>query len=83
MSSHGRRRRRPARPLRPGPGSIGPVQFGWALLVIAAALIGGLAAATLVHASLIIAVIVSVVVGGIGVVALFRSPGAAARADGR
>ncbi len=43
--------------------------------MIAAALIGGLAAATLVHASLIIAVIVSVVVGGIGVVALFRSPG--------
>jgi hypothetical protein len=42
--------------------------------VIAAALIGGLAAATLVHASLTIAVIVSVVAGGIGVVALFRSP---------
>jgi hypothetical protein len=72
VSSHGRRRQRPA---QTGPVSSGPVQFGWALLVIAAALIGGLAAAALVHASLIIAVIVSVVVGGIGVVVLFRSPG--------
>jgi hypothetical protein len=43
--------------------------------VIAAAVIGGLAAATLVHASVVVAVIVSVVVGGIGVLALFRSPG--------
>jgi len=47
---------------------------GWALLVIAAALIGGLAAAALVHVSLIIAVIVAVVAGGIAV-AVFRSPG--------
>jgi hypothetical protein len=44
------------------------------LLVIAAALIGGLAAAALVHASLVIAVAVSVVIGAIGVVVLFRSP---------
>ena len=74
MSSHGRRRQRPAQ-AGPGPApSSGPVQFGWALLVIAAALIGGLAAATLVHASLTIAVIVSVVAGGIAVVAVFRSP---------
>jgi hypothetical protein len=71
VNSHGRRRQVPA---QAGPGQFGPVQFGWALLVIAAALIGGLAAATLVHASLIIAVIVSVVAGGIGVVVLFRSP---------
>jgi hypothetical protein len=42
--------------------------------VIAAALIGGLAAATLVHTSLTIAVIVSVVAGGIAVLAVFRSP---------
>jgi hypothetical protein len=42
--------------------------------VIIAALIGGLAAATLVHTSLTIAVIVSVVVGGIAVLAVFRSP---------
>ena len=35
--------------------------------MIAAALIGGLAAATLVHASITIAVIVSVVAGGIAV----------------
>jgi hypothetical protein len=46
---------------------------GWALLVIAAALIGGLAAAALVHVSLIIAVIVALVAGGIAV-AVFRSP---------
>ena len=52
----------------------GPAQLGWALLVIAAALIGGLAAATLVHTSLTIAVIVSVVAGGIAVLAAFRSP---------
>jgi hypothetical protein len=49
-------------------------QVGWALLVIAAALIGGLAAATLVHTSLIITVIVSLVAGGIAVLAVFRSP---------
>ena len=42
--------------------------------MIAAALIGGLAAATLVHTSLTIAVIVSVVAGGIAVLAAFRSP---------
>jgi hypothetical protein len=66
MSSHGRR--------RPGPEPVGPAQVGWALLVIAAALIGGLAAAALVHTSLTIAVIVSVVAGGIAVLAVFRSP---------
>jgi len=42
--------------------------------VIAAALIGGLAAATLVHASVVVAVIVSVVVGGVALLAVFRSP---------
>jgi hypothetical protein len=42
--------------------------------VIAAALVGGLAAAALVHASLIVAVIVGVVAGGIAVV-VFRSSG--------
>jgi hypothetical protein len=47
---------------------------GWALLVIAAALIGGLAAAALVHVSLVIAVIVAVVAAGIAI-AVFRSPG--------
>ena len=65
--AHGRR--------GPGPdqGS-GPARFGWALLVIAMALIGGLAAATLVNASLVIAVIVSLVIGAIGAVVVFRSP---------
>jgi len=58
----------------PGPEQAGPSLFGWALLVIAAALIGGLAAAALVHASLVIAVVVSLVIGAIGVVVLFRSP---------
>jgi hypothetical protein len=57
-----------------GPEPSGPAQLGWALLVIAAALIGGLAAATLVHTSLTIVVIVSVVAGGIAVLAVFRSP---------
>jgi hypothetical protein len=38
------------------------------VLVIAMALIGGLAAATLVDASLLIAVIVSVVIGVVGAV---------------
>ena len=74
MSSHGRRRQGPE-PV--GPAQVGPdplAQIGWALLVIAAALIGGLAAATLVHTSLTITVIVSVVVGGIAVLVVFRSP---------
>jgi hypothetical protein len=71
VSVHGRR--------RPGPQSVGvspvgPAQLGWVLLVIAAALIGGLAAAALVHTSLAIAVIVSVVAGGIAVLAALRSP---------
>jgi hypothetical protein len=71
VSVHGRR--------RPGPEPVGaspagPAQLGWVLLVIAAALIGGLAAATLVHTSLIIAVIVSVVAGGIAVLAALRAP---------
>ena len=44
------------------------------MLVIAAALIGGLAAATLVHASVVIAVIVSVVVGGVVLLVAFRWP---------
>jgi hypothetical protein len=66
MSSHGRR--------RPGPEPAGAAQVGWALLMIAAALIGGLAAAALVHTSLTVAVIVSVVAGGIAVLAAFRSP---------
>ena len=84
MSSHGRRRQRPGLGPRPAPGPgapspvgpspAGPAQLGWALLVIAAALIGGLAAATLVHTSITIAVIVSVVAGGIAVLATFRSP---------
>ena len=59
---------------RRGPGQSGPAQAGWALLVIAMALIGGLAAATLVDASLLIAVVVSVVIGAVGVVVVLRSP---------
>jgi hypothetical protein len=79
VSSHGRRGRRPELGPRPAPEPAGPspaglAQLGWALLVIAAALIGGLAAATLVHTSITIAVIVSVVAGGIAVLATFRSP---------
>ncbi len=79
MSSHGRRHQRPGLGPRPapepaGPSPVGPAQLGWALLVVAAALIGGLAAATLVHTSITIAVIVSVVAGGIAVLATFRLP---------
>ncbi len=66
MSAHGRPRQSPE--------PSGSAQVGWALLVIAMALIGGLAAATLVHASVLLAVIVSVVVGGVAVLAVFRSP---------
>jgi hypothetical protein len=70
VSAHGRRRPGP----EPSPAQSGPAQFGWAVLVIAAALVGGLAAAALVHASLVITAAVSVVIGAIGVVVLFRSP---------
>jgi len=45
----------------------------WALLVIAAALVGGLAAAALVHTSLIVTVLVAVIAGVIAI-AVFRSP---------
>jgi hypothetical protein len=69
VSAHGRRRPGP----EPSP-VLGPAHIGWALVVIAAALIGGLAAAALVHASLVVAVIVSVVIGVIGVLVLLRSP---------
>ena len=61
-------------PAGPSPAGPAPAQLGWALLVIAAALIGGLAAAALVHVSITIAVVVSVVAGGVAVLATFRSP---------
>lgn len=51
-----------------------PAQLGWALLVIVAALVGGLAAAALAHASVLTAVIVSVVTGGLALLAVFRAP---------
>ena len=66
MSAHGRR--------RPGLEPVGLAQLGWALLVVGAALIGGLAAATLVHASLTVAVIVSLFAGAIAVLVAFRLP---------
>jgi hypothetical protein len=66
VSAHGRRRL--------GPERAGRAQLGWALLAVAAALIGGLAAAALVHASLTIAVIVSLVVGVIAALVVFWSP---------
>ncbi|HET9973430.1 MAG TPA: hypothetical protein VFQ68_34720 [Streptosporangiaceae bacterium] len=89
MSAHGRRRAQPGRAVQPGaqagpaqagpaqagPVQAGPAQFGWALVVIVAALIGGLAADRIGHASILIAVIVSLVVGALGVLWLFRSPG--------
>ena len=75
MSGPGRRGRPRTRP-QPGP-QPGSPPLAWALLVIAAALVGGLAAAALVHTSLVIAVVVAVVVGVIAVV-VFRSPARAA-----
>jgi hypothetical protein len=78
VSAHGRRRTQPGRAVRPGtqsgPAQSGPAQFGWALVVIVAALIGGLAADRLGHASILIAVIVSLVAGALGVLVLLRSP---------
>jgi hypothetical protein len=67
MSTRGRRAHRPEQS--------GPPEYLWILLVLAAALIGGLAAATLVHASLIIAVAVSVVAAGVAVLILRMSLG--------
>ena len=67
--AHGRRGPGPG-----GPRPQGPAQAGWALLVIAMALIGGLAAATLVDASLLITVVVSLVIGAVGVIVVLRSP---------
>jgi hypothetical protein len=72
VSAHGRAGSRGPRTRRPQPD--GPPPVLWALLVIAAGLVGGLAAAALAHASLIVAVIVGVVAGGIAV-AVFRSSG--------
>jgi hypothetical protein len=58
-----------------GPGR--PAEIWWILLVLAAALVGGLAAAALVHASLIMAVVVSVVAAAIAVLALRMAPAVA------
>ena len=88
MSAHGRagpkgpkgpkvpgaRRPQPDGPQPDGPPPDGAPPVLWALLVIAAALVGGLAAAALVHTSLIVAVIVGLVAGGLAV-AVFRSSG--------
>ena len=70
MSSYGRDGRGGRRPVRAEP----PGVF-WSLLVVAAALVGGLAGAELEHTSLIITVIVSVAVGVIAVLVVTRWPG--------
>jgi hypothetical protein len=83
VSAHSRRRPEPGGtgqpqprpgPAQAGPGPVGPAQIGWALVAVAAALIGGLAADRLVHASLLIAVIVSLVAGGLAAAVLLRLP---------
>src|SRR5437764_552032 len=60
VSAHSRRRPEPGGAGRP---PAGPAQLGWALVAVVAALIGGLAADRLVHTSLLIVVIVSLVAG--------------------
>jgi hypothetical protein len=72
VSAHGRAGPKVPGARRTQPDGLPPVL--WALLVIAAALVGGLAAAALVHTSLIVAVIVGLVAGGLAV-AVFRSSG--------
>ncbi len=78
MSAHSRRRPEPAAAARPparsAPPPAGPAQLGWVLVAVVAALIGGLAADRLVHTSLLIAVIVSLVAGGLAAVVLLRLP---------
>ena len=74
VSAHGQRRPEPGGSPARGPAQFGPAQLGWALVIVVAALIGGLAADRLGHASLLIAVIVSLVAGALGVVVLLRSP---------
>jgi hypothetical protein len=67
--ARGRRRPEPG-----GPAQFDPAQLGWVLVVVVAALIGGLAADRLVHASLLITLIVSLVAGGLAAAALLRLP---------
>jgi len=74
VSAHGRSGPSARGPQPDGPTPDGPPPVLWALLVIAAGLVGGLAAAALVHVSLVVALIVGVVAGGIAVAAL-RSSG--------
>jgi len=50
-------------------------QAGWSLLIVAAAVIGGLAAAGLRHVSLLVAFLVPLAIGGLTVYALARFPG--------
>ncbi len=70
MSSYGRDGHGGRRPVQAEP----PGVF-WSLLVVAAALVGGLAGAELKHTSLIITAIVSVAVGVIAVFVVTRWPG--------
>lgn len=70
MSSYGRDGRGGRRSAQAGP----PGVF-WSLLVIVAALVGGLAGAALEHTSLIVTAIVSVAVGVIAVFVVNRWPG--------
>lgn len=75
MSSRGRGSHSPA-PQRPG-------QVLWWLIMIAAAVIGGLAAATLVHGSLLVAVIVSIVLGAVLAIVPWPGPPAELPSAGR
>jgi hypothetical protein len=61
-------------PRRAGPPSGGAPSPLLSLLAVAAALIGGLAAADIVHASTVVTLVVSLVVAGIAIFALFRWP---------
>ena len=62
---------------RAGPAPGGSPEVLWSLLVIAAALVGGLAAAEIVHTFIAVTLIVSVAAAAIAIFALIRWPGPA------
>jgi hypothetical protein len=60
-----------------------PPPVGWSFLILAAAVIGGLAAAEIRHVPLLVAILVPLAFGGLTVYGLARWPGGLARWPGR